>query len=296
MPRNAAQSADVTRPAELISTASYMRPIAWYSNNRKSVPSDTNSVKAFSLLEICVAIAILAILLALVVASARRTREGAQATICQSHLRQLGGLLTLYTNDFRGYYPTYVADSVQVVADPRWWAAYTGQSRRIFATQGWFRYTGMELQKPVYRCPANQLQKSTLIAASDYLGVQVMHGDPSFFDPALPKAEWRSRLAAKPQLVENVLFPGEKTGLWELSVWHGWRGTWTPGHAISGLSYTESVRPSSMWFFDGHVEGLTFDAIENGVDRRPVWASGKLLTTPDGARGRDVVRGSKMKQ
>ncbi|MBL8876737.1 MAG: type II secretion system protein [Phycisphaerae bacterium] len=263
------------------------------SRDFASVAAPSGFVKAVTFVEVCVVLAILAIVLMLLMVSVRQVRDVARASTCQTHLRQLGGLLTLYTSAFRGYYPTFVADSEEVVKNPRWWAAYTAQSRRLFATEAWFRHSGIELQNPVYRCPANQFQTNISSAASDYLGVQVMHGDPTFFDSNLAKGAWQSRLAAEPQLIENVVFPSDKVGLWELSVWHGWRGKWIPGGIMRGLSFSDTRRASSMWFFDGHVEGLNAEEIQEGVDRRPVWESGKLYTTPDGVRGRDVLRGLK---
>jgi prepilin-type N-terminal cleavage/methylation domain-containing protein/prepilin-type processing-associated H-X9-DG protein len=82
--------------------------------NRSSSP-DTNvrrrglrihhAPSGFTLLEIVVVTAILAVLAALLFSVFGRVRTQAQTTTCASHLRQIGVALRLYISDNAGYYP-----------------------------------------------------------------------------------------------------------------------------------------------------------------------------------------------
>ncbi|MCH7589653.1 type II secretion system protein [PVC group bacterium] len=62
--------------------------------------------KAFTLLEMMVVIAIIAILGSLLLTVLHRTRETAYASTCTSNLRQMGQALMLYMDDNRHYFPS----------------------------------------------------------------------------------------------------------------------------------------------------------------------------------------------
>ncbi|MCH7504899.1 type II secretion system protein, partial [PVC group bacterium] len=62
--------------------------------------------KAFTLIEMMVVIAIIAILGSLLLTVLHRTRETAYASTCTSNLRQMGQALMLYMDDNRHYFPS----------------------------------------------------------------------------------------------------------------------------------------------------------------------------------------------
>jgi prepilin-type N-terminal cleavage/methylation domain-containing protein/prepilin-type processing-associated H-X9-DG protein len=62
--------------------------------------------RGFTLIEILVVIAIIAVLVAILLPSLMHAREGSRHVKCVSNLRQIGTGLTLYTNDNRDIYPT----------------------------------------------------------------------------------------------------------------------------------------------------------------------------------------------
>lgn len=71
--------------------------MAWY---RRPICS-----RAFTLIELLVVIAIIALLMALLFPVLSRVRKQARAMVCQSHLRQWGAALAVYTEDNRGRFP-----------------------------------------------------------------------------------------------------------------------------------------------------------------------------------------------
>src|SRR5689334_20177883 len=62
-------------------------------------------IRAFTLIEILVVIAIIAILLAILLPSVEKVRHKGYIDACASNLRQIGAAITMYANENHGHYP-----------------------------------------------------------------------------------------------------------------------------------------------------------------------------------------------
>src|SRR5688572_684054 len=75
------------------------------SRSTLPVPPQHPTRRAFGIVELMVAIAIIAILLGLLLPSVARARETANRAKCLSNLRQLGLAFTMYLNENKGRFP-----------------------------------------------------------------------------------------------------------------------------------------------------------------------------------------------
>lgn len=68
--------------------------------------SSKSTTRAFTLVEILIVLAIVALLAAILFSAFDRVRSSARTASCASNLRQIGMALQLYTADNRGFYPS----------------------------------------------------------------------------------------------------------------------------------------------------------------------------------------------
>ncbi len=252
-------------------------------------PTHSNSLRppAFSLVELLVVLLVLVALLSLSVVGIRSARFRASDVTCQSHCRSIGAMVSVYALDFRSAYPVWIR--VPPDGDPNnaWSSSYSLQAFRLLASARWLRYTGTVASDPVYRCPGNQRFRVGEKVPSDYVGSSAMYAEIGFLNPLLPKSSWTPRLGAKPQAIDSVTFPSAKAGLFEELIWHSWGGVYAVGGVETGLTFFDSDRRANMWFFDGHVQGLSYSSALPGVRRDPNWWSAKVVLTENGVGGRD---------
>jgi prepilin-type processing-associated H-X9-DG protein/prepilin-type N-terminal cleavage/methylation domain-containing protein len=99
---------------------------------------------AFTLVELLIVIAIIAILVALLLPTLLRGKAQAQSTACKNHLRQIGVAVAMYVSDSRRYPPAWHGDNgpFQTWADrlypnaPRSWTNSSWQCPAYIANHG----------------------------------------------------------------------------------------------------------------------------------------------------------------
>ncbi len=106
---------------------------------------------AFTLVELLVSLAILALLTAISLPALRATREQARSAVCAANLRQLGSAFHMYAVDYSGLaMPTAYTDEWPAIY---WWGT---NDVRVDHTRGWtWPYLRNELRTgSLYECPA----------------------------------------------------------------------------------------------------------------------------------------------
>lgn len=242
-----------------------------------------------TLIEVLVALAVLAVLLMLALPVLSSSRAASLRTKCLGNVRQLGTMVVTYSLDFRGYFPTWVSDGPATASDPSKWIRYTHQGGRLFNRSKWVSYSDLDQSAPVYRCPANgEFRAIGRRAAFDYFGSDSMYADPLFLDPDLPRASWEGRFGGQAQQIDLALFPSAKVAFFEWFVWHSWRGSYVEGPVERrGLSVVETKGGATMWFLDGSASELSYVDALPAVDRSPYWYSYPIFLTANGVWGRD---------
>jgi prepilin-type N-terminal cleavage/methylation domain-containing protein/prepilin-type processing-associated H-X9-DG protein len=104
----------------------------------------------FTLVELLIVIAIIAILASLLLPAFSKTKEVSRETICASNLKQLGGGINLYIDDNTERYPAPCAESW---AHPYW--------TEMIADCLNYPSSHNNIKIPVLQCPSDSTQKDT---------------------------------------------------------------------------------------------------------------------------------------
>lgn len=106
----------------------------------------SNSGKPFTLIELLIVIAIIAILAAMLLPALSKARDNAKATQCLSNLKQFGTTFSMYQQDYRDYLP----NNNSAVASDHW-------ANRIQPYLG-RPYDANNYTQGVWKCPSNTNQ------------------------------------------------------------------------------------------------------------------------------------------
>ena len=112
------------------------------TRNRASLGVSHARVKAFTLVEILVVIAIIGMLAALLFPAFSRARASGRRTTCASNLKQLSAAFTLYAQDYRAY--PYADNGTMVLSDG---------TRRCMAWP--FKLYSYVKSEAVFECPSS---------------------------------------------------------------------------------------------------------------------------------------------
>jgi prepilin-type N-terminal cleavage/methylation domain-containing protein len=135
-----------------------------------------NLKRAFTLLELLVVIAVIAILVALMFPSVNRAEARARRTICMSHLRQISVGIRMYSEDSRDAAPSAEIAATSTNHLPLY-AGYKQLMKSYVGLKG-----ASSAQDKVFACPADNFFPSFVFANdtnSIYLRTS-LHDDPVF--------------------------------------------------------------------------------------------------------------------
>ncbi len=242
--------------------------------------------RAFTLMELLVAIAIVAVLAAVLLPVLMRARESARKAVCQTNLRQIGVAFRLYASDFDEHYPCN--------GDPNLWM---GRNWRV-VLHGYLPGGTVQSLPPGYGQPVTVQHSDVLLCPSDERAVLVWertsyaYSAAFFHTPAQINglapilrgsscANWSAIVAALrylPPVAQNeaqVLHPAQKALCAE----------WLSNHEkFSGDCGFWSWDGSANYLFaDGHVKFLRRRQISPAVNDLP-----DINLTYDGIAGKDV--------
>ncbi|MCL4693566.1 MAG: prepilin-type N-terminal cleavage/methylation domain-containing protein [Candidatus Hydrogenedentes bacterium] len=86
-----------------------------------------NRKRGFSLIELIVVIAIIAILMALILPALARARESARRTVCASNLKQMGEIFRMFADEYDGDWPPRMVPYHQAYSPTRQcWSSFDG--------------------------------------------------------------------------------------------------------------------------------------------------------------------------
>ena len=218
--------------------------------------------KFFTLIELLVVIAIIAILAAMLMPALQQARERAQATSCQSNLKQITTGLLLYADNSKDYFP------IPLENNTAGWTANVGQ----------FIYWGARMVRSkfmtpgVLRCPtySPKLPKLGYNEASgqsmgDYDKIYALrmgadNHDGSHNKSAQP-AGYLPRIA-KP--TSYILIGDSRISLTSEDMFHFF-GPWNTSNLLARRHMAQSL--INLGFADGHVAGFSKDGVRGLGDK-----------------------------
>ncbi len=208
----------------------------------------------FTLLELLVAIAIIAILAALLLPALNRAKASAKSVVCKSNLKQIGIGLRLYVDEFVKYPPeifseTIISNNVKRTVGMVWsqiLRPYGGGNANLFVCPSTALNAFRAYQYNAYGTGASGYEPHPTDGSS--LGLSSFRYDDNGprWNP-VPIAESR------------VLVPSDMLAIGEL--WgFGWPGSlyWGESYAPKGYPHGQSL---NVTFCDGHVESGNPDLI-----------------------------------
>jgi prepilin-type N-terminal cleavage/methylation domain-containing protein len=222
----------------------------------------------FTLIEVLVVVAIIALLVAILLPSLARARDQAQTTACASNLRQLHYAFTMYAHDNKGVYPGSTHDFGED------WLGYDNQGSadhhgHMHAPEDGVIWKYMSGQSKAYTCPAHPPPrwaepgywyysykffglmtgaKMEQVAGSHYLRKN-FDANEHLDSPEHP-VEY---VGSVPLLVESLVIYPNKPGI------TGYENSWFVYDmplANRHLPSSPRVAVSNVVYVDGHTDGL----------------------------------------
>ena len=220
--------------------------------------------KFFTLIELLVVIAIIAILAAMLMPALQQARERAQATSCQSNLKQVTTGLLLYTDSNKDYFPIPL-ESKDNGFDP-------------LRNPGQFIYWGARMVRDkfitagVLRCPTYdpKLAKLGYNEASgqsmgDYDKIYALRMGAENNDGAHNKSGRSAGFLPKIKKPTSYILIGDsRISLTSEHMFHFF-GPWSTSNLLARRHMAQSL--INLGFADGHVAGFSKDGVKGLGDK-----------------------------
>lgn len=254
-------------------------------------PGDRLTRQAFSLVELLVAIGIMAVIVSLAIPTLGQMRARSRELVCLTHVSQLQAIVASYSIDARGFVPARYSDRREFLKTEDDRFRYGRYPYRAFYEGPVPTFSGLLAGSRSLACPSNQFvpDGSTSRWTVDYSISSAAYLDSRYLSPDLP-SDQVPLLNARVAVLDEALFPSAKAGVYEAQVWHAWPFFFSPEspQSVNGLFHWGSGGRISIAFLDGHAEPLFRDEIASSVVRAEEVLSSILNTTPYGMRGRDL--------
>lgn len=269
-----------------------------------SIRSSRRAHRAFSLIELLVAIGVVAVLMALSLPAFRGTRENGRSLQCQAILAGLGAGASVWARDHRGVWPNLFEsqmdeaflsfDAGRVTYETSYWA-------QVRVWMGPLIGIAWEEGDPasVWTCPAVMRDHFGLGGGAEQLLHQPADGAlASFYYSAALLSRWMLWEGTPPHevpdieefrrrvFIHDVRHPSQKVVLAEVMSFHG-KGVY--------FAWEDAGAPLNALAADGHVEAVGKQRIASPVPTRAMFdSSGELRSvpfvgTPRGSEGIDLI-------
>lgn len=211
----------------------------------------------FTVIELLVAIAIIAVLGAIGFSSLGSARERAAGATCASNLRQLGAAVHLYCVDNGGVFPRS-SHSAGAHREPGWVASiapYLGGSADHAAMD------------KVLRCPSDTNADRKAVSYGLNVFFELL---PDGDDYAGAPASWRTSFSVTAPS-RTILLAEVRSAAGGMAADHFMCHQWSSvGAAKNAVAHDRHAGRSNYLFVDGHVESLTVDQTFSSK-RRNMW-------------------------
>jgi len=204
--------------------------------------------RAFTLIELLIVIAIIAILAAILFPAFTNARRRAQRTVCVSNLRQMGMVVQAYLQDWDERYP---------------WARLCDHVRRGLRPDLVQTIEPYGVAKPMWRCPSDVgeifLDDDNTFHQRTQPFFKIEKAVSSYSYPGIGLGWQSGQLAGRP--ARQVKRPSATTLVWETRPWHGDYKTTD--------DYDTSPALFNVLYCDGHVSQGNSRKVDDGISN--VW-------------------------
>lgn len=243
-----------------------------------------NRQQHFTLIELLIVIAIIAILASMLLPALNNAKQSAKELVCKNNCKQIGIGVTYYATDYNGILPPdgcYNKNGSSNRGRHSWWPSLvydyvTGKKEPD--SGGWssiWWYFPQQFSSSIFCCPLSKqsVQDRNYI----YIEGQVSYGmnfQQFSGDPWTTK-QWFTRISKVPQPSSTVWLSDSSTagGSFSIVVSPGWMGTgyapalrhrgWSDG-SNPGVEWSSSnPGRANSWFLDGHVQDLNYSKIRD---------------------------------